>query len=134
MVAIGNSPSLDTSDIAEVLLVEDEEISRRALATLLQAKGFITKTAASAEEALQLLTHGAHPRLALVDLDLPGMNGLQLIDELAHQQPAIPAVLITASSLERLEQMVGDSRLAYLRKPLDLGRLMKLLPKPVSHG
>jgi CheY-like chemotaxis protein len=121
------SITTESQPVEELLLVEDEEISRRALALLLHSKGYQIRTAASAEEALQLLNHGGHPQMALVDLDLPGMSGLELIKHLSQQHPAIPAVLITASSIERLKEALGDHSVTYLRKPLDFNRLLNLL-------
>jgi CheY-like chemotaxis protein len=133
MVALSNTSWNSEGQKVEVLLVEDEVISRRALALLLQAKGFATRSTGSAEDALRLLKQGIHPHVALVDLDLPGMNGLELIDHLAHLHPAIPAVLITASSLERLKEMLREHDVPYMRKPLDLIGLLKLLPPAASH-
>jgi CheY-like chemotaxis protein len=127
MVALSNISLKSEAQPVEVLLVEDEAISRRALSTLLDSKGFNTTSAGSAEEALQLLSDGAHPRCALVDLDLPGMNGLDLISRLAAQHPAIPAILITASSFERLKELLDGQYIRYMRKPLDFSRLVEML-------
>jgi CheY-like chemotaxis protein len=55
-----------------VLIVEDEHIARRALGSLLKASGYDTRAAESAEEALRLLRNQPAPRIALVDLNLPG--------------------------------------------------------------
>src|SRR5689334_18545612 len=63
-----------------VLIVEDERVARRALANLLAASGYVAQAAGSAEEALGLLNlKGQPPKVILVDLNLPGMNGLDFI-------------------------------------------------------
>jgi CheY-like chemotaxis protein len=127
MVALTNISFHSDTPRHEVLLVEDEAISRRALSMLLNSNGFTTTSAGSAEEALQLLMKGAHPRCALVDLDLPGMNGLELISRLSAQHPAIPAILITASSFERLKGLLGERFIQYMQKPLNFGRLLQMM-------
>src|SRR3954471_10758494 len=66
-----------------ILIVEDDRISRKALALLLSRSGYGVEAVGSAEDALHLaddLTgEGRMPRVALVDVDLPGMSGLDLI-------------------------------------------------------
>ena len=116
-----------------VLVVEDERVARRALATLLTANGFPTAVAESAEEALRLLREfqqTGHPRIALVDFNLPGMNGLDFISQLGQMEPGVFPVLMTASSEDVVSEAVRDRNLVYLRKPLDLGELLTV----ITHG
>ena len=113
-----------------VLIVEDERVARRALKTLLAASGFDTAAAGSAEEALRILEEQAshpHPLVALVDLNLPGMNGLDFITRLERIDPEAVPVLMTAASDEVLGDAVRDRNLVYLRKPLDLGLLITVI-------
>ncbi len=113
---------------ANVLIVDDERISRRALTVLMAANGYQTAAAGSAEEALNSVkTDGVRPNIALVDLDLPGMNGLELIGRLMQMDPTVFPVLITAANGEKLAQRVHEQGVAYLRKPLDFRRLLSLL-------
>ena len=110
-----------------VLIVEDERISRRALAELMAASGYETEATGSAEEALEALEAGSHPDIALVDLDLPGMNGMEFISRLANLDPAVFPVLITAASGDKLSQALSQRGVAYLRKPLDFDRLLSII-------
>src|SRR5918993_376337 len=122
-----------TTSRANVLIVEDERVSRRALAALMSASGYETEAAASAEEALSAVEAGVHPDIALVDLDLPGMNGLDFIGQLTELDPAVFPVLITAANGDNLAQLLQQRGVAYLRKPLDFDRLMTLLSeKPAN--
>ena len=117
-----------------VLIVEDERVSRRALAALMTASGYATEAAGSAEEALDAVrTEGVHPDIALVDLDLPGMNGLELIGKLTKMEPGVFPVLITAANGDNLTSRLKEQNVAYLRKPLDFGRLLSLLNAQVAH-
>ena len=110
-----------------VLIVEDERVSRRALAALMSASGYETKAAGSAEEALHALETGIHPDIALVDLDLPGMNGLDFIGRLANLEPGVFPVLITAANGDNLSNTLQQRGVAYLRKPLDFDRLLSII-------
>jgi CheY-like chemotaxis protein len=105
-------------------------VARRALATLLSACGYEIAAASSAEEALDLLRHRppqGDRQIALVDLNLPGMNGLEFITHLQRMSPDAFPVLMTASAEECVGKAVRDGRLACLRKPLDLGQLLTLI-------
>ena len=110
-----------------VLIVEDERISRRALAYLLERSGFEPAACESAEEALQQLGTDPPPPVVLVDVDLPGMSGLELITRLEKLRPGLLAVLITAAAGECIDRFRRSHDVQYLRKPLDFPRLLKLL-------
>jgi two-component system response regulator FlrC len=117
-----------------VLIVEDERVSRRALTALMAASGYSTEAAGSAEEALDAMrAEGVHPDIALVDLDLPGMNGLELIGQLTRMEPGVFPVLITAANGDTLTRRLREQGVAYLRKPLDFGRLLSLLSAETAH-
>ncbi len=114
--------------MARVLIVEDEASARHALATLLQICGHVTTAVGSAEEALELIRDKGAPQVALVDLDLPGMNGLDLIRLIEAEAPESRSVLMTATDRERLQAALARHQgLAYLRKPLDFRHLLGLI-------
>ena len=123
----GGSCTADHRDGPTVLIVEDERISLRALAFLLDASGYQPQPCQSAEEALAQVDHGSQPDFALVDIDLPGMNGLDLIQQLERLRPGTIAILMTAYEGERVNKFGQDHRVHYLRKPLDFPRLLGLL-------
>ena len=112
-----------------VLIVEDERVSRRALTTLLSSCGFRAAAYETAEEALEDVDGGPVPQMALVDVDLPGMSGLELVSRLEQMRPGIKAVLITAAEGERIAQFRRDHEVDYLRKPVDFPRLLRLLTR-----
>jgi len=109
-----------------VLIVEDEVVARKALAALLKGKGYSARAFESAELALQRIKEGERPEVALVDLDLPGMNGAEFITRLAALQPWVFSVLITAASQERVAAVLKQGT-PHLRKPLDFQELLKVL-------
>jgi CheY-like chemotaxis protein len=120
-------PQAARADAASVLVVEDDGISRRILTQLLKASGYATDSAASGEDALRALESRPAPRVALVDLDLPGMDGMELIDRLGERDPATIPVLVTATDEESLAAAIRRRRVLYVRKPVDFNGLLRLL-------
>ena len=116
----------------EVLIVEDERTARRTLGLLLSSCGFHPRAFATAEQALDWLESGAHPAIALVDLDLPGMDGLELIDRMQRLVPLTRPVLVTGTDDQTLSSRLCNRSLPYLRKPLDFNSLLYLLSHPPS--
>src|SRR4051812_44057486 len=80
-----------------VLIVEDEHVSRNALASLLRTCGYRTEVFESAEAALGRLEATPLPKVVLVDVDLPGMSGLDLVSMLEKRRPDLFPILITAA-------------------------------------
>src|SRR2546421_7379317 len=115
---------------ADVLVVEDESISRRALISLLVSSGYTAAAYESAEEALENVDGGPVPRVALVDVDLPGMSGLDLAARLEQINPDVRTVLITAAVGERIERFLQGHSADYVRKPIDFPALLTLLKEP----
>src|SRR5262249_53317492 len=105
-----------------VLVVDDEpdllEVTRFAL----ECEGFGVQTARNGQEALALLRGGTRPRVVLLDLMMPVMNGWQFLDEVAKvpSLKAIPIVVVTAAGATSI-----DGAVAILHKPLDLGVLIE---------
>ena len=111
----------------DVLIVEDEGVSRRAMASLLASSGYHPAAYQSAEEALEFVAGGEPPRVALVDVDLPGMSGLELVERLKEMRPEVTAVLITAAEGDRIDRFRARHRVTYFRKPVDFGRLLQVV-------
>lgn len=101
-----------------ILIIDDEDSLRHTLARILQRAGFEVTTAACGQEGLSLLEK--HPfDLVYLDIRMPDMNGMEVLNKIHALQPEIPVVLFTAqpdlnSALEALRQGATD----YLLKPL----------------
>ena len=119
-----------------VLIVEDECVSRNALRKLLAASGYHAAAYECAEDALREMAADDMPPVALIDVDLPGMSGLDLATRLEELRPDMVKVLITAASGDRIDSFRRDHEVHYIRKPLDFGRLLRLLgdPPPLRRG
>jgi CheY-like chemotaxis protein len=86
-----------------VLVIDDEPEVRHRFSRVLEAGGFRSVEAASAEDAWSLLQHGLIPAGVLLDLRMPGMGGLGFLCQLRVDARfgAVPVTIVTASSTER---------------------------------
>jgi CheY-like chemotaxis protein len=110
---------------APILIVDDNVSNTKLLAFLLTAKGYVVRTAANADEALAVLAEFA-PRLILMDLQLPGMDGLSLTRQLKAdpRTSAIPIVAATAYAMKGDEDKARAAGCdGYITKPIDTRRL-----------
>ena len=129
---VANFTRSDPKALKSVLIVEDERSARRALSLLLMASGYRPQAFGSAEEALAGVKRGDIPPLALVDLDLPGMNGLDFITQLEKLNPSVHSILITATDQETLATRLSEHPVAYLRKPVNFDQLLDMMANQQS--
>lgn len=113
-----------------ILVIEDDAISRRALGALLRNSGYDTLAVGSAEEAKWLIINGASPSVALVDVDLPGTNGLELVSWMREEAPQTVPMLVTASDTDVVDEFRSFHPCRYFKKPLDLPHLLQSLESP----
>jgi two-component system response regulator (stage 0 sporulation protein F) len=113
--------------LKSVLIVEDERSARRAMSLLFIASGYRPQAFGSAEEALAAMRLGNIPPIALVDLDLPEMNGLDFITQLEKLNPLVHSILITATDQETLAGRLSEHPVPYLRKPVNFDELLDMM-------
>jgi EAL domain-containing protein (putative c-di-GMP-specific phosphodiesterase class I)/FixJ family two-component response regulator len=125
------SPPAGSPPVASVLVVDDSVVQRSQAVSLCRELGVaMIYEAASGAEALHLLEMLVlPPDLMIVDLEMPVMDGLELIERLGQQQRAIPLVLASSRELALIQTVEAVARnaaipvLAALRKPLGLPAL-----------
>jgi CheY-like chemotaxis protein len=103
----------------DVLVVDDEADIRETLCAILEAEGYRVETASNGREALEALRAGARPKIVLLDLTMPVMNGYELLEQLANDRDLsrIPVTVVSAIC------DVKPPRVPYLRKPFDIDAL-----------
>ncbi len=107
-----------------ILIVDDDALMRRSLSISLGQAGYTTLTAANAEEALDTV-HTQSPDLILLDIGLPGMDGLEALRTFRRQTVNLPIIFVTARRRE-LDEIVGLELGAddYITKPFDMDVLL----------
>jgi len=110
-----------------VIVIEDDPASRKSLGRVLRLGGFDAAMFASAEEFLGA-TLEAPPVGMLLDLQLPGLSGLDLLRRLRAEGSRLPIIVITANTHPGVrEEAVRLGCLAYLQKPCDGRTILTLL-------
>src|ERR1700748_411026 len=91
---------------AEILIIDDDAMSRRVLAQLLSAAGYDCRVSTDGSEALEAI-HARPPSLLLLDFDMPGLNGAEVLKRLRSDEDAMvaqrPAIMLTAHGSEQSE-------------------------------
>ena len=108
-----------------VLVVEDDDDIREAVADVLVRAGYRVTQARDGRAALELLRASAEaPRLALVDMFMPVMDGLELVEQLRSDYAALPVVMLSAAPHNETEI---DGVAARLQKPIARDELLDVI-------
>ena len=102
-----------------IAIVDDDEAVRRSLRRLVNSLSFQAADFASGEAFLQSLSQGS-PSCMLLDLHMPGLSGLEVLEALQTRRLKIPTIVITGNARPDLrERCMQAGAIAYLQKPLD---------------
>ena len=105
-----------------ILIIEDNEKNMKLVRDILQAKGYKTVEAINAEDGIKLAQEH-NPDLVLMDIQLPGMNGMEALKVLRADAATagIPVVAITASVMTQDRQQIMDTGFnGFIEKPINL--------------
>lgn len=112
---------------ARILVIDDNAEARLLLKDILEDRGFEIFEAVDGQEALEVLERTLI-HLAIVDLDMPRMNGLEFTKRAKADYPQLPVIMVTAySQFYSPADILASGVDAFLQKPLDLSRLMKAI-------
>ena len=107
-----------------ILAVDDEQNLLELLITVLGKRGFKVKTALNGIEALRLLDQESF-QLALLDMKMGPLNGVQLLKEIKDRRPVIKVIMMTAYPTSETRMKASENGAsAYLTKPVDLQKLV----------
>jgi two-component system response regulator HydG len=116
-----------------ILIVDDEDVVRESLHQWFDSEGYETCAAASGKDALT--TIGQHQfDLALLDIKMPGMDGMELQQKLCEADPDIAVVIMTGyGTVETAVQALKHGAYDYVTKPIDPDDLSRLVAKAIDH-
>ena len=108
-----------TATAKSCLIVDDDDVLRNRLGLAISARGYDVQTAGNADEALALVATGC-PDLAVIDLKMPGMNGLELLTRLREKCATTRVVVLTGwGSIANAISAIRAGATNYVTKPAD---------------
>jgi two-component system cell cycle response regulator DivK len=110
-----------------ILIVEDNEKNLKLVRDILQAKGYETMEAGTAEEGI-VLAESRRPDLVLMDIQLPGMNGIEALKVLRDKPGLadVPVVAVTASVMQQDRKLITEAGFdGYVGKPISLKEFLE---------
>lgn len=109
-----------------IMVIEDDDDIRELLKMALEMEGYVVQTAENGKKALDILNSGSRPQLVLLDLNMPGMSGQEMLLHLR----TIPTIVLSAASKTVL-QGISNVR-GVLQKPVDLKILYQRIEEVLS--
>lgn len=118
----------DSTQPGRILLVDDEEMVRKAIRLILTYGGYHIVEAVDGEEAVQKYLEASPPfDLVLMDLDMPRLNGPEAMERIRRHDPEAKAILLSGGV-----RFVGQERMAFLQKPFEVQQLIGLVRKTLD--
>ena len=128
---MGGEPGRDP---IRVLLVDDEETYRETLAKVLRRRGMDVTTAGSGSDAVERLP-GAGPEVVVLDLRMPGLDGLDTLREIRRREPAARVIILTGHGTPEagLAAIRGEA-CDFLLKPVVVDRLVEVIESAAAEA
>ncbi|HEX3819928.1 MAG TPA: sigma-54 dependent transcriptional regulator [Candidatus Sulfotelmatobacter sp.] len=120
---------------AKILLVDDEPGMLRYIKTLLEVDDYKVETATTGEEALEKVEKGLEPNLVLLDVLMPGIDGLQTLEQLRQKQPGLKVVMLSCvNDTKKVVQAMKLGAQDYLTKPFQKAELDAVIDLSLGQG
>jgi DNA-binding NtrC family response regulator len=128
------SPAKAAPASGRVLVVDDHRDARESMADILRRAGHAVDCCSSAAEALQVVERESFDCI-LTDLQMPGMNGVDLIIQLESREHGAQVVMVTAhASVPTAVEAMRHGAFDYIGKPFDVDQLEQLVDRAIRHG
>ena len=113
--------------MSKILVVDDEPVIVNLLREFLQGKNYEVVTASGGVEAIEKVRQEA-PKVVLLDINMPGMSGLEVLQHIKQHHPEVGVIMMTALQDEGLgPKVLSLGAFDYVMKPFDLQHLEKVL-------
>src|ERR1700751_2064484 len=123
------------SEATNILLVDDEPGMLRYIRTLLEVDEYKVETASTGEEALQRVEKGLEPDMVLLDVLMPGIDGLQTLEQLRQMRPGVKVVMLSCvSDTRKVVQAMRLGAQDYLTKPFQKAELDSVIDLSLGQG
>src|ERR1051326_27365 len=132
----GNPLGSEDEQLPTILIAEDSDDLRGMLRELLEANGYRILEAADGREAVSVATT-ERPELVLMDLGMPGTDGLSAVNEIREHVSAAETVILIVSAYDRLEyrtEAISAGCSGYITKPVDPAALLRTINLLLRQG
>ena len=120
------------TDSPVILIIDDDANIRKTLSAILKAKGYKASSAKDGEEGLAMLEQ-VSVNVALIDLKLPDMSGLEVLNRAKTDYPLLEAILLTGNaSLDSAIEATNKGAFSYMQKPYDIDKLLLHIKRAVE--
>ena len=118
---------MTNTEQVKILIVDDDETIRKSITTVLEEKGYLVDTAENGRAAIRKSEKEVYS-LALIDIRLPDMDGVQLLTALKETTPKMVKIIITGyPSLQNAVEAVNKGADGYIVKPIKMGELLTMI-------
>jgi len=115
------------TDSARILIIDDDENIRRVLETILTDEGYTVESADTATKGIEK-SQNAFFNIALVDVRLPDMEGIDLLPKLRNTKPKMRKIIVTGyPTLQNAMSAVNNGANAYVMKPFDVEKILNTI-------
>ena len=119
-------------EIARVLVVDDDENIRKVLTAILEDEGYIVESVGTARKAIAKARKKFY-NLALIDIRLPDMEGIELLTRMKDTTPKMRKIIITGyPTLQNAVEAVNRGADAYVIKPFDVKKALKTIKEELT--
>ncbi len=112
---------------ARILIIDDDENIRKVLQTILEDEGYVVETAETAKKGIER-SDKAFYNLALIDVRLPDMEGIELLSKLRSTKPKMRKIIVTGyPTLQNAVSAVNKGADAYVTKPFEVEKILQTI-------
>jgi len=114
-------------ETARILVIDDDENIRKVLETILEDEGYVVETAETAKKGIEESENSFY-NLALIDVRLPDMEGIELLSKLRSTKPKMRKIIVTGyPTLQNAVAAVNKGADAYVMKPFEVDKILQTI-------
>jgi len=119
-------------ETARILIIDDDENIRKVLATILEEEGYIVETAETGKMAIEKTGRKTY-NLALIDIRLPDMEGIELLTRMRPTTPKMQKIIVTGfPTMQNAVDAVNRGADGYILKPFNVEKVLKIIEEQLK--
>ena len=121
-------------ELTAILVVDDEQAFTEILAQRLGKRGFAVKTAVDGHTGLKLLAEDELIEVVVLDIAMPGMDGIETLKAMKKERPLVEAIMLTGqATVNTAVEAIKQGAFNYLLKPCDIEDLSAFIEEAAAH-